>query len=205
MSLILEALRKLERDKDAPERGFVVMTHVPWAQGGKRSRLAAVSALALALAVGALAVALWRGRGVKPVLPETRPTAASAAAPAAIPTAAPFAAPAASATAVPPESPPKAGTPQPFDARALALESSRAAGVPAATSTPVASTPPYPPPAPRNDLRLNAISQQEGKPVAILNDRLVHEGDVFGGVRVIRIGETEVEVEVGGARRILRF
>ena len=32
--------------------------------------------------------------------------------------------------------------------------------------------------------------------MAILNDRLVHEGDVFDGIRVIRIGETEVEIEV---------
>jgi hypothetical protein len=196
VSLILEALRKLERDKDAPERGFVVMTHVPWAQGGKRSRLVAVSAFALALAVGALAIALWRGRGVKPAAPEPRATAAAA-----VPTPAPVASP--------PESPAKAPTPAPFDARALALESkSRLTAAPegtAASATPVASTPPRPSAQPRSDLRLNAISQQGGKPVAILNDRLVHEGDVFEGIRVIRIGETKVEVEVKGERRILRF
>ena len=41
--------------------------------------------------------------------------------------------------------------------------------------------------------------------MAILNERLVREGDVFDGIRVIRIGETEVEVEVGGKRRVIRF
>jgi len=198
VSLILEALRKLERDKDAPARGFVVMTHVPWAQGGKRSRLVGLSALALAVAMGALAIALWWGRGVKPVVPEPRPAAAVTPAP---------------TEAAPLESPSKAPTPQPFDARALALESRRMVtpplpSAPAASST---ATTPLAPIAPASslpakaELRLNAISQQDGKPVAILNDRLVHEGDVFGGIRVIRIGETEVEVEVGGARRTLRF
>jgi hypothetical protein len=55
------------------------------------------------------------------------------------------------------------------------------------------------------ELRLNAISRQDDRPVAILNDRLVREGDVFDGIRVIRIGETEVEVEVRGQRRVIRF
>jgi hypothetical protein len=41
--------------------------------------------------------------------------------------------------------------------------------------------------------------------VAILNDRLVREGDSFDGIRVIRIGEAEVEIEVHGERRLIRF
>jgi hypothetical protein len=41
--------------------------------------------------------------------------------------------------------------------------------------------------------------------VALINDRLVFEGDGFDGVRILRIGETEVEVEVRGERRVLRF
>ena len=41
MSLILEALKKLEREKQSPDRGFLVMAHVPWAaaaagRGGAR-------------------------------------------------------------------------------------------------------------------------------------------------------------------------
>ena len=33
MSLILEALRKLEREKAAGDRGFVVLSQVPWVSG----------------------------------------------------------------------------------------------------------------------------------------------------------------------------
>ena len=59
-------------------------------------------------------------------------------------------------------------------------------------------------PAP-DDLRLNAITRRDGRPVALVNDRLVFEGDSFDGVKVLRIGEAEVEVEVRGQRRVLRF
>ena len=47
--------------------------------------------------------------------------------------------------------------------------------------------------------------QRDGRPVAMINDRLVFEGDSFEGVRVLRIGDAEVEVEVHGQRRVLRF
>ena len=56
-----------------------------------------------------------------------------------------------------------------------------------------------------DDLRLNAISQRDGRPVALINDRLVFEGDAFEGVKVLRIGEAEVEIEIRGQRRVLRF
>lgn len=191
MSLILEALRKLERDKDAPDRGFVVMTHIPWAQGQRSSRLVGIGALALALALGVLTVALWRGRAGKPVAPEAR----------ALATPPPSVAPPAS-----PARPVSPATRPPFDAKALALESVRstvpAPGAPAAS---LAEATPKPHASAQAEVRLNAISEQDGRPVAVVNDRLVHEGDVFDGVRVIRIGETEVEVEVRGQHRILTF
>jgi hypothetical protein len=56
-----------------------------------------------------------------------------------------------------------------------------------------------------DDLQLNAISQRDGRPLALINDHLVFEGDSFDGVKILRIGETEVEVEVRGKRRVLRF
>ena len=186
MSLILEALRKLERDKDAPERGFVVMTHVPWAKGGGRSRLVGIGALALALAVGALALALWRGRTGKPARPE-------ASAVATVPS-----------SATPPAV--QGSPPPPFEAKALAMESLRtSAATPAGASGAVGSPTPWPQPSAPPELRLSAISRRDDQPVAILNDRLVREGDVFDGIRVIRIGEAEVEVEVRGQRRVLGF
>ena len=51
----------------------------------------------------------------------------------------------------------------------------------------------------------DAITLRDGRPVALVNDRLVFEGDSFDGVRILRIGEAEVEVEVRGQRRVLRF
>jgi hypothetical protein len=188
VSLILEALRKLERDKDAPERGFVVLTHVPWAQGGGRSRRVGLGVLALAVAVGALAVALGWGRAAKPAGAEAK----------AVATVAPSAAPETALVSPSPN--------PPFEAKALAIESLRSVpGQAAGGSPPAASTPPKAQPLAPPELRLNAISRQNDTPVAVLNDRLVREGDAFDGIRVIRIGETEVEVEVRGQRRILRF
>ena len=102
------------------------------------------------------------------------------------------------------------------DARALVRPLAAASGPPTRRSdrSTDAAGPPAPPdgaaaaartrPAP-DDLRLNAISQRDGQPVALVNDRLVREGDSFDGVRVLRIGEAEVEVEVRGQRRVLRF
>jgi hypothetical protein len=72
---------------------------------------------------------------------------------------------------------------------------------------PAAAAPTASPPAGAwsEELRLNAISQRDGRPVALINDRLVFEGDSFDGIKVLRIGETEVELEVRGERRLLRF
>jgi hypothetical protein len=54
-------------------------------------------------------------------------------------------------------------------------------------------------------LVLQAISERDGRPIALLSDRLVWEGDEFDGVRVVRIGEAEVEVEWKGRRSVIRF
>jgi hypothetical protein len=43
--------------------------------------------------------------------------------------------------------------------------------------------------------RLTAIGDRDGVSVAVLNDRLVRVGDSLSGARVVRIGESEVEIE----------
>ena len=69
-----------------------------------------------------------------------------------------------------------------------------------------ASEPPAPSPAaPQPRFRLQAISMRDGKPVAVLNDRMVFEGESFDGVSVVRIGETEVELEIDGTRVVVGF
>jgi hypothetical protein len=60
-------------------------------------------------------------------------------------------------------------------------------------------------PLPEPEFRLNAISTRDGHPVALLNDRLVREGDVIEGVRVLHIGEDFVELDVRGQRKTIRF
>jgi hypothetical protein len=67
------------------------------------------------------------------------------------------------------------------------------------------AAPTRPTPAAARAFTLTAISQQDGRPVAILNDRLVREGDMFDGVRIVRIGEAEVEIEVEGQRSVVSF
>lgn len=183
MSLILEALKKLEREKGAPDRGFLVMAHVPWASGRRGGTRLAVGTVVLLLATGAGAWLVGRGRpGATPAAPTTPATASAPAA------ASPAAAPGTSAAS--------AGLlPAP-------VNTASPPSVPASTGA--AEAKPHENPfAP--EFRLNAISRQDGHPVALLNDRLVREGDAFDGVRILRIGETEVEIEVGGKRRVIGF
>jgi hypothetical protein len=183
VSLILEALKKLEREKGVPDRGFLVLAHLPWARSGKAgARVAGLAALALVLAAAGFLA--WRSRPAPPraVAPAPTPT------PAALP--------------------PRAGVPA-FPSPTVALPSSTAAlPAPATAAPPAAPAPALPLPSPPEavaEFRLNAITVQDGHPVAVLNDRIVREGDSFEGVRVLRIGETEVEIEVRGERRVIRF
>lgn len=181
MSLILEALRKREREKQVPERGFLVMAPTPWAAAPQRGVAGMVLAGLVAFGLGAAFMA-WRSpRAAPPAPPATvASTAPSQATPATLlPAPAPTLAPAVVPVPVPRAEP---GPAQP--------------AMPAAD----ASVPPDPAP-----LVLQAISERDGKPVALISDRLMREGDEWQGARVVRIGEAEVEIEVGGERRTLRF
>jgi hypothetical protein len=99
-------------------------------------------------------------------------------------------------------------TPPPTDAASEPVPDAERQPAPARESISVSSGvegEAAPPAALPGELRLNAISRRDGRPVALINDRLVFEGDSFDDVRVIRIDDTEVEVEVKGQRRVLRF
>ena len=200
MSLILDALKKLEREKDAREPGVLVVGSVPWGARA-RSRLPLAAALAGTGLVALVALALWpRDRPARPAAAPSPVASAPALAPA--------------TPAVPPApAVPRAAAPPP-EGRRLSVPSAAVgpAEIPSPGSAPAeeeaSTTSPSPPrteaPAP-DDLHLNAISQRDGRPVALINDRLLFEGDSFDGVKILRIGETEVEVEVRGKRRVLRF
>lgn len=198
MSLILEALKKLDREKKAPERGFLVVGAVPWPAPRSRRWLPVAAVVAAGAAAGLALVLAWRARGHegaprRAVVPTTMVAAATAVAPAPVTTLA-----AASAPTLPPA---PEGRPRASEARQPA---------PPALAPPIEpatarATPPATAAAAGAGLQLQAISERDGKPIAVLNNRVVHEGDHFEGVTIVRIGVDEVEIEVQGRRRTLRF
>jgi hypothetical protein len=181
--LILEALKKLEREKQTPERGFLVVGMAPWSSSEGRSTRVLLILLAIAASAGLYA---WVAHA--PAVP--RPEAASSRLAPAPPAQAAAAAPLPAVTPPPQEAGPGfPGAPRPAPA----------------APTPRAAAPASQPGGPPKSLVLTAISQKDGKPIAVLNDHFVREGDSFDGVRIVRIGETEVEVEVDGRRTIVTF
>ena len=202
MSLILDALRKLEREKDAREPNVLVVGSVPWGARA-RSRLPVVLALVGAGLVALVAFALWprdrAGRTSTPAPPASSPAPAPTPAVSSVP---PPATPAPPADAAPP-GPRRSSVPS-APARPAEAAPTEAGETPDEVP---ATAPAHSRPATSgtDELHLTAISRRDGRPVALINDRLVFEGDGFDDVKVLRIGETEVEVEVRGQKRILRF
>jgi len=79
---------------------------------------------------------------------------------------------------------------------------------PSAATTTAPSSPEPPPSAPsveRPDLVLQGTSVLDGRPVAVISDRRVFEGDFIEGVRVLRIDERSVTLELDGERFTLTF
>ena len=201
MSLILDALRKLEREKGAHEPGVLVVGSVPWGERSRMRRVLLGAGAVLALSLAVLAGWLMRRDTTSPAVarPDTAaptPAVAVSPAPTLLP---PTPSPLAAAEDEPTPSPPIRLSKPPVVERSVAVAPPEAATPSPSVAAPAAA------PTAEHELRLSAISQRDGKPVALINDRLVFEGDSFDGVRVIRIGDTEVEVEVKGQRRVLRF
>lgn len=177
MSLILEALRKLERDKQAPERGFLVVGAGSLPRAGRRAAPGLATAVVLVLAAGSAVFLL-------------RPAPASAPAP--------TQAPPAPTTMLPP-------VPVFAPAPAVSLPSGPTPPPPAAAPTTTTRVAPAAVPPAEPSYRLTAISERDGHPVAVLNDRLVREGDRFEGITIVRIGAAEIEIEVAGKRQVVGF
>jgi len=187
VSLILDALRKLEREKNRPDPAVVVVGSVPWPGAGRARRLwIAVGLLGVIVTLGI--VFAWRARvagpPTAPVVPVPAPTAPAPTGSSAAPP--PAAAEPSSLSRLPDVAPP------PVEPHALP------APTPATGRARPAARPPV-------DLQLMAISERDGHPIAIISDHLVREGDRFDDVRILRISPTEVEVEEHGRRRVLRF
>jgi hypothetical protein len=196
MSLILDALKKREREKQVPERGFLVTASERW-PARRRPWLLAGAGLG-ALAVTLVGLAVW-GRG------STRraeaPPAVSTPAPRPVPPVEPPArarVPDAPIERVPPVPAVPRDEPAPLPRARPQATAARSIPTPASADRAV-------PASPSEEYVLHAITRRDGQPIALLNDRLVREGDTFGEVKVVRIGEAEIEIEVRGTRRLLRF
>jgi len=188
VSLILEALKKLDREKRAPDRGFLVVGAVPWPAPRPRPWMPLLLVLAAGAAAGSVLWLAWRARGREeaPTRVVTS-TTMSAAAP--------------RAAAVPLVVAPPSTLPPLVESPTRGPGTRPAADRPAAEAVRPAAAPAGEP----AGLLLQAISERDGKPIAVLNSRVVHEGDHFDGVTVVRIGADEVEIEEQGHRRVLRF
>jgi hypothetical protein len=196
VSLVLEALKKLDREKGRDERGFLVMAAAPWPQRAARRWPAwAAAGVAAAGAVAAL-LAVRAQRAPAPAVPIPAPTVAAAA-------------PERAARAiVPPPAVPNrvaaAGAPRPSE-RTATPNPPEVAAAPAARTEPAPRVAPTARPRPDHGLRLQAVSERDGQPIAIVNDHLVRVGDEVEGMRVLAIRATEVDVEIKGRRITLAF
>jgi len=203
VSLILEALKKLEREKQSPDRGgFLVLGATSWPSApsrGHRLALTIVAGALCALVAGAL---VWRSRqsatAPNAAITEPRPGVGAIATPGA-----PFAAlpwrPSISEATTP--NAVRVDEPALLPERAVPPREPEAA---APGAPPLSATPASARPAPLR-FQLQAISRRDGRAVAVLNDRLVYEGDSFDGATVIRIGEAEVELSIDGRRVSIGF
>jgi cell division septation protein DedD len=218
VSLILEALRKLEREKEPKERGQLVVGVEAWPSGSQRPR--ALGLFALGLAVGTAAVLLWLRRPAAVVnAPTSSVPAVSAPAAVATPAASALAplndaSPVRNRMAATPESmPAPTARPAPVEPTATPAAGPRPEAMmasttpaPAATPTPASGAPAAAGPAAAEPkFVLQAISEREGRPIAILNERFVREGDSLDGATVVRIGADEVELLVRGRRVVVKF
>jgi hypothetical protein len=52
---------------------------------------------------------------------------------------------------------------------------------------------------------LQAITERDGRPLAMINDRMLREGDEIDGARLVKIGDTFVEIDYQGRRTALHF
>jgi len=216
VSLILEALRKLEREKRSSEPGFLVLGPTSWPSASRGARGAVIALIAgLALLATALGVLAWRNSGrsepasrlaaAQPVTPAAPEAPLAAATADILPS--PAGLPRPIQVASPPPAPAITTAPMParIPAPDRAATPPQTADVSEAETSAIAEPPAPSPQAPQPRFRLQAISVRDGKPVAVLNDRMVYEGDSFDGVSVVRIGETEVELEIDGRRVVVGF
>jgi hypothetical protein len=204
VSLIFEALKKLDREKQAPERGFLVVGASGWG-AGRRARVVPIVAGLAAAGLAGFLFAQWAQR--PRVETASGPAAASSSHP---PPAA--SAPATSAAPAAPGVPPatylapalttvsRAPAPAAAEPAAVPPSQPRAAGPP-----PTQAAAPEAPGAVEPAFTLQAVTEQDGQPVAIVNGQLVRVGDMVDGAQVVRIDAQLIELTKDGRRIVVSF
>lgn len=180
MSLVLEALRRVEKSDARPGSvGVVVASYGP-----PKRRRGVVLPLLLGLATGVVLIFVAR-----PQTHTVTPRQEAASRETTLPRVNH------SVSAAMPESPalqtgPRPATPSEAPAFARAEK----------TKTPGPAISVRPP------LILQAISERDSRPIAVINDQLVREGDLFEGARILRIGAESVDVRLeNGKAATVRF
>jgi hypothetical protein len=203
VSLVLEALRRVEKSAVRPGSvGAAVASYRP----APRPRGAALP-LFLGLGTGAVLLLFWKPQA-RTVAPPPAATSGEASPSEVTPLTSP---PVSVVTAEPPvnqapisPSAPSAesgsvsgGQPGPGPS----TPRSRAGALAASAGSSELSGP-----VPRPTLLLQAISERDSRPVAVINDQLVREGELFEGARILRIGADSVDVLLeSGKKATVRF
>jgi hypothetical protein len=201
LSLIFEALKKLDREKQAPERGFLVVGASGWG-ASRRARMLPIAAALGAAGLAGFVFAQWAQRPrVEPVRTAPIPSAVPAASVAPSSVAPPTAPPSTYVAPYPPAvargGPPPATAPRTAERRDPATASPPTPAVAAAAAAAAAPVEPT--------FTLQAVTEQNGQPVAIVNGQLVRVGDTVEGAQVLRIDAQAVELEKGGRRIVVSF
>lgn len=182
------------------------------ASGWGGARRVGVLPIALALGLAGLVgfgIARWAARPVAKepaVASEPRPAPARSAPPSTF--APPDAASLPPATAPAPTIPSAAATSAPparTDPSRAAASSAPGTAQPRTATDPRAPVPVPPALVPETNYALQAVTEQDGQPVAIVNGQLVRVGDVLEGARILRIEPEAVEIEKNGRRIVLSF
>ncbi|WP_298432055.1 hypothetical protein [Geobacter sp.] len=198
MSLILDALRKMEQERRARSGGTIdirpdLLAHRPPAPRRKTAAPLLVVAGIAILAAGIGAGALLQGRRNPAVTHDTPASAPSAEAPV---TVAPAPAAPAPLPLQPPAPLPAAAAPK----SAPAAVAPPASPAPARTVHPSAGTEPAPAEPSGAPLTVSGIAWQEERGLrrAVVNGTLAGEGATVAGARIVEIGERRVRFSRGG-------
>jgi hypothetical protein len=198
MSLVLEALRRIDRPDEKVEAISIAMSSRRRARHRAERRVVAPLLLGVFVGLGAILTVEFAGRqGVTTRSVQAGEPARSTKGAAAVP-------PMALATGIAerhpgPASPLSSAPPAPKD---FLSETSTPANAIVGAAPPRSRTLPTPEP----DLVLQATSERDGKPIAIINDVVVREGELLGRARIVRIDRDSVEVlRESGKKEVVRF